>query len=207
MPHQPPNPTTGNRIVEATLTLIDESGLGGATMSKIAETAGVSRQTLYNHYPNADSIVAEAIRQHNLLAIGLLERTMTVVHVPEERLEHLVRHVVSLAADHSRHVSALQRGLPAELRPTLDDYNEAIAGHLRAILRDGKRTGVFRNDLTPSIDAHLTQRLLDGLADLAAQRPHKAAHIAETGIRTIRAAVGQRQRRHRPATRDGTTTP
>jgi len=181
----------GDRIIEAALTLIAEQGLGGVTMSGIAETAGVARQTLYNHYPDIDSIVAEAISRHNRESIDLLEASLRVVDLPEDKLEQLVRHVVSIGA-HAHHAPGFQHGLSAEARATLGAYDEALDRRIREVLTDGQRTGVFRADLTPGVDAILIRHVLNGLLDLAAGAPDQAATLATTGTRTLLAAVAGR---------------
>ncbi|MDF1735930.1 MAG: TetR/AcrR family transcriptional regulator [Minwuia sp.] len=51
--------TTRDRILEATLNLLQAGGGGGVRMSDIASTVGISRQALYLHFPNrADLLVA-----------------------------------------------------------------------------------------------------------------------------------------------------
>ena len=101
-----------DRIIEAALSLIAQQGLGGVTMSGIADTAGVARQTLYNHYPDIDSIVAEAISRHNRESIDLLEASQRVVDLPEDKLEQLVRHVVSIGPMPTMLVASISGYLP-----------------------------------------------------------------------------------------------
>ena len=177
-----------DRIMEAALGMIAEQGLGGVTMLGIAEAAGVARQTLYNYYPDIDSIVAEAIGRHNRESIALMELALSVVDRSEDKLEQLVRHVVSLGA-HTHHAQGFQHGLSADTRATLGDYDESMIGHLRQIIEDGQRSGVFRGDLVPDIDAVLIHHMLNGLLAVSARAPDQAAHTASTGTRTILAAI------------------
>jgi len=168
--------------------LIAEQGLGGVTMLAIAEAAKVARQTLYNYYPDIDSIIAEAIRRHNRESIELLEASLRVVDRPEDKLEQLVRHVVSIGA-HARHTQGFQHGLSAETRATLGAYDEVINERIREVLEEGRASGVFRSDLSPDVDALLIQHMLNGLLELGARAPEEAAQTARTGTRTILAAV------------------
>ncbi|HEU4894721.1 MAG TPA: helix-turn-helix domain-containing protein, partial [Acidimicrobiia bacterium] len=46
-------------IQEAAVRLISERGMPNVAMSAVAEEAGVSRQTVYNHYPDLESIVID----------------------------------------------------------------------------------------------------------------------------------------------------
>lgn len=177
-----------DRIIEAALNLIARDGLGTVTMMKIAETAGVARQTLYNHYPDVDSIVVEAISRHNRESIQLLEASLRVVDKPDEKLEQLVRHMVSLGA-HADHASGIEQGLSANARETLGEYDAELDRQIRCILETGLQEGVFRSDLDIDIDAALIRHVLTGLTYLGAGSPTWAARLAATGTRTILAAV------------------
>lgn len=180
--------TINDRIIHATLTLISEHGLGAVTMSRVADTAGVARQTLYNHYDDIDSIVSAAIDQHNRESINLLEAALQLAESPADKIEQMVRHFV-MVGSHARHTFAFGTGLSVDARMTLDTYNDAVERHIRDILDDGRRSGDFRPDLTPEIDTILTRSLLEGLYELAADTPEQASRIVTTGTRTILAAL------------------
>lgn len=49
-------------IAEAAIRIISRYGMRKTTMGDLAEAAGVSRQTLYNTYPNKEEVVRAAIR-------------------------------------------------------------------------------------------------------------------------------------------------
>ncbi|MFV1972012.1 MAG: TetR/AcrR family transcriptional regulator [Acidimicrobiia bacterium] len=180
--------TTDDRIIHATLTLISERGFGGVTMSLVAEAAGVARQTLYNHYGDVDSIVAGAIDRHNRESVDLLNAALQVAESPTDKIEQMVRHFV-MVGTHAHNAIDLGSGLSPDVRATLDSYNEAVEGHIRSILEDGRQCGDFRSDLTPEIDTILTRSLLDGISELAANTPDQAARIVTAGTRTVLAAL------------------
>lgn len=177
-----------DRIIDAALNLIARDGLGAVTMMRIAETAGVARQTLYNHYPDVDSIVVEAISRHNRESIHLLDISLSVVDRPEGKLEQLVRHMVSIGA-HAHHTSGIEHGLSAGAREMLSEFDDELHRRIRDILEAGRRTGAFRKDLDPAIDAVLIRHILTGLTYQAASAPDTAAELAATGTRTVLAAV------------------
>ena len=51
------------RILDAALALIEERGVDGATTVAIAERAGLSVGSLYQYFPNVDSIILELARR------------------------------------------------------------------------------------------------------------------------------------------------
>ncbi len=183
--------STDERIIHAALTLIARGGLGSVTMRGIAETAGIARQTLYNYYPDVDSIVAAALRRHNEESIQLLESSLRTVDDPSGKLEQLVRHVVSIGT-HAHHTPGIEHGLSPQARATLEEYQVALDKSIRRILEDGQQSGVFRSDLSLDLDTALVRHMLDGLSEQAARTPDSAAAIASGGIRTISAALAQR---------------
>jgi AcrR family transcriptional regulator len=183
--------STDDRIIRAALALISRDGLGGVTMRGVAETAGIARQTLYNHYPDVDTIVAEAIRRHNRESIQLLESSLRVVDEPAAKVEQLVRHVVAVGS-HAHHAPGIGHALSADARAIVHEYNEALDRSIREILEQGQRAGVLRDDLSLDLDTALVRHMLHGLAEQSAQTPDRAAAIATAGTRTVRAALTSR---------------
>jgi AcrR family transcriptional regulator len=47
-------------VLEATRALLSEGGLGAATVDAIAERSGVSKATIYKHWPSRTAVAAEA---------------------------------------------------------------------------------------------------------------------------------------------------
>ncbi len=176
------------RIVEAALGLIVERGLGGVTMTAVAEAAGVSRQTVYNHFEDVDGIVGEAITTHQADSIGALEALLSTVDSPAGRIEHLVRHTAALAA-HGHRAPGMQYGLSPGVQEVLDRHTAEVRSLIAGILRDGIERGEFRPDLDPAADAVLIQRVLEGVGDLVADDPNGIAGIVERSTRTVLAAV------------------
>jgi AcrR family transcriptional regulator len=188
--HSPPDstPPIDDRIVHASLTLINEHGLSGVTMSQIAETAGVARQTLYNRYGDIESIVAATIERHHRESIDLLGITIGIAESPTDKLEQMVRHFAAMGA-HSQHSLELRGALAEELRASLDAYQNVVEGHIMTIIADGQETGAFRSNLSPEFDSKLLRSLLEGVSGIATHSPDQAAEIATAGTRTIISAL------------------
>lgn len=183
--------SAGDRIIEATLELIARDGLGGITMTAIADAAGVSRQTLYNHYADVDGILVDALARHNAESLRLLESALAVVEDAEGKLAQLVRHMVMVGA-HAQHAPGLEHSLSERARQPLRDHDASVDATIREILTQGQADGSFRADLDLEVDAALVRSLLAGLADQAARSPEAAATLAAVGSRTLLAAVGAR---------------
>ena len=64
---------TRSVILRAALDEIEDHGLLAARMGKIAKRAGVSRPTLYSHFPQKEDFLVEAERRSRVRARELLE--------------------------------------------------------------------------------------------------------------------------------------
>ena len=116
--------TTRDRIIEAALGLVAERGLGAVTMIDIARTAAVARATLYNHYPDVASILADAAEHHNDQAITGLRQSLAVVASPTETIEQLVRYIATISAH--GHTLATHHGFPPDLRHRLSAFDDEL---------------------------------------------------------------------------------
>lgn len=180
---------TRQRIVQATLELMADHGMSGVTMSAVAESAGVARQTLYNHFPNVDTIVAEALAAHQTGTADELRVMLATYAEPADQLAHLVRHVAASAAQHAP-LPMFRDGLSADVRATLDEHDVALRAVVADVLQAGAAAGTFRPDLDPDRDAHLIHAMLDGVSTMAAAEPDATADIIAAATPTLLAAVG-----------------
>ena len=175
------------RIIEATLTLVAEQGLSGITMVAVAKAAGVARATLYNHYPDIPSILADAAELHNQHAIEGLRRALAVVADPRDAVEQLVRHIAAISTH--GHALTTHQSFPPELRGQLDAFNTELEERIRDILADGIATGAFRSDLDPDITTALLRHALVGVSDVVAAAPERASSVAGHAVSTLLAAI------------------
>ncbi len=180
--------STTDRIIVAVLTLIDERGLSGVTMIDIARTAGVARQTVYNHYPDIDSIIAAAINRHNEEGISQLREAVAIVDNPTAKIQQLTRHIAQISTRRN-HTIDVDRSLAPVHRSAVDIYNQAIEQLIADVITEGRQDGSFRADLDPQIDAVLVRQVLTGLSVLVNATPDRAAAITTTTNRTILAAL------------------
>jgi AcrR family transcriptional regulator len=179
---------TEERIIGAAIGLIGQDGLGGVRMSAVAKAAGVSRQTLYNHFPDVDSILTAAIHHHNQEAGAMLTAALAITDSPAGKLDQLVRHVVMLGS-HGHGSQRITDGLSADSRAGLAAHEQEMNSQIAAILDEGKRTGAFRADLTSDVDVLVVAAMLDGIMDATSRAPDEAALVAQAGLRTLLRAV------------------
>lgn len=71
-------------VLEAATTLFLRSGYGGTSMDEIAETAGVSKRTLYNNYAHKEELFREVVMTATALAEEFSERAVIELAHPED---------------------------------------------------------------------------------------------------------------------------
>jgi AcrR family transcriptional regulator len=159
-------------------------------MVEVARTAGVARATLYNHYSDVPSILADATTRHNEQAISGLRQTLAVAGSPTDTIEQIVRYVAAI----SRHGHTLdaRHGLPPELREQLTTFDDELESQIRIALENGTATGEFRSDLHREAGPTLVRHMLHGVSELVAAAPDRAPEFVHDTTRTILAAVTDR---------------
>ena len=60
---RPRDSSADRRILDATIELVGELGVAGASMSAIAERAGVGKPTIYIRWPNRQAVIAAALAE------------------------------------------------------------------------------------------------------------------------------------------------
>lgn len=179
--------STRQRIIDAALTLVAEHGLAGVTMVSVADTAGVARATLYNHYSDVASILADAATAHHHHAIDGLRRALAVVSTPTQAMQQLVRYIATISTH--GHTLATHHGFPPELRDQLAAFDTELEQQLQHILTSGITAGDFRPDLDVTTTATLLRHALAGVSELVAATPDRAAHTADEAASTFLAAI------------------
>lgn len=179
--------TTQDRIIEATFKLIELHGLSSVTMVDVARSAGIARATLYNHYADVPSILADAADRHNEQAIAGLHQHLAVAGSPEETIDQLVRYVAAISTH--GHTLTTHHGLPPALHDQLAAFDLELERRIREALDDGRHTGEFRSSLDPVTTTRLIRHMLNGVSDLVGETPDEAARIASDATKTILAAI------------------
>src|ERR1700727_3684172 len=77
---------TEERILTAGLALIGRRGVRRLGMREIAETAGVSRGTLYRYFPSKDHVLAAAAEYDGRRFSDGLGEGLAAASTPEERV-------------------------------------------------------------------------------------------------------------------------
>jgi TetR/AcrR family transcriptional regulator, regulator of autoinduction and epiphytic fitness len=121
-------------------------GFEGSSVDRIAALAGVSKRTVYNHFPSKDELFAETIMQLFHSSAGLMEFAYSRERGLREQLEEMLAMKLRSMADPGfiglarvaigEAIHAPERALPVFAR--LGEREEGVAAWVRAAQADGR---------------------------------------------------------------------
>jgi TetR/AcrR family fatty acid metabolism transcriptional regulator len=152
------------RILDAAIEVIAESGYFRARVTDIAARAGVADGTIYLYFQNKEQVLMAAIDSAFAAFLKRAREELARTHEPRERLRRLAQlHLEALGANRS-----LAIVFQTELRQSAKFLAQFSHHHLieyfdliRAEVREGQRAGVFRLELSDKIVANCFFGALD----------------------------------------------
>ncbi len=140
-----------------------EAGFDAVSLADIASTAGVGRTSVYNHFPDKESLLIGFIEHETASFLRDLRAALDVVDDPQEKLRVYVREQINLKR--SYHLAPGPDLRSVVSRPTLNRLREHVAqveDVLRSILAEGIASGTLpQQDLeavVPLINSCLAAR-------------------------------------------------
>jgi tRNA-Thr(GGU) m(6)t(6)A37 methyltransferase TsaA len=154
-------------IRQAAVEELGDKGYGAFTIESVAARAGVSKSTIYRHWPDKLALITDSFEIFHEQSVPATDDDP-----PRLRVTRLVRHVAEIIADSifSRCIPALVEGAERDqrLREFHHHYNTTRRHELTAAITDGVANGSFPAHLDPELAALqllgpiFYHRLLDG---------------------------------------------
>ncbi|WP_434594093.1 TetR/AcrR family transcriptional regulator [Streptomyces sp. A5-4] len=135
-------------ILDATWALVAERGLLSATMSQIAERAGIGRATLYKYFPDVEAIL---IAYHDRHVAGHLEHLAELQDQPGgpgERLEAVLERYALICHHRERHGTE-ELGALLHRGEHVAHIQKQLIDLFRDLLTEVAASGGLRDDVTP----------------------------------------------------------
>lgn len=117
-------------LVEAALSLIEEKGPTGFTLSEAAKRAGVTPAAVYRHFEGREDLIAEAARQGYEIFADLLEYAWEKGDVSDlARFESVGRAYLAFARRYPGHyVAMFESGIHVNRSPLLAEVSARAMG-------------------------------------------------------------------------------
>lgn len=172
------------RIVQAALVVIHREGLTGVSMSKVAAEAGVTRQTVYNYFPDPESIVARAIEDHTAAVEQQLLDSMRQATGSFGQLKAVTDQLIANTTPEHANLD-LESGLSAEIRPRIAAHRDTVRMAVEQAIASGIESGDFDNGLEPRVVAALVLGIAHGAASAAAEHPDRKPFLRDAAARAV----------------------
>ena len=144
-------------ILEVAGTVLAEKGYRDASMDEIAARAGVSKGTLYQHFPTKDDLFVALIDQSLVLFEQIVQQASVAPEPAQSKLDRIL---------HAVHVE--QHGVRTQLHRLLESNDdlrrrkqehkgklrvriEQATGQIGRILEEGKAAGAFDTTLSTEL--------------------------------------------------------
>ncbi len=180
-------------ILRAANDAFAEKGLAGARVDEIAAAAGITKATLYHHFPTKHDLFTEVLARA-YRGVRDAERALDLEGLPPaEALAALVRATFDHDNAHPDFVRLvldenLHRGAHIARMPDRDSLNRPALDLLRGILSAGEAAGVFR----PGLDALELHYVVSALCFFSVSNRH-TFHALFAGTPEHAAAVARRR--------------
>jgi AcrR family transcriptional regulator len=158
---------TAERIALVAAHIIDQNGIAALSMARLADEAGVSRQTLYQYFPDVDAVL-EGIAAVGATGVDELALAVEATADPYQALHVFVTAILEAAAAGHPSPMALLAAVPASSREVIRGHEEAVEGIVIGLIRRGQANGRIRPGVEPELDGKLIYRATLAVHDLAA---------------------------------------
>lgn len=153
---------TRTRIIEESASLFMKQGVKGITMNEIAQSMGISKRTLYEHFANKEELLAgcmdfwhqDSCRTYdNIKESGL--NPMEVIH------QQFRQAVIALGQVHPNLISDIRKYHPGIWKKQFQQMQEQRHSFTIEFLEQGKKLGFFRSDINNEIASRLLYAQVD----------------------------------------------
>lgn len=181
------------RNVEAILDAAEEllQSQGQANISAVAAQAGVSRVTVYAHFPNWEALLEAAVERAVRRTMAALGAVRPEEGPPVEALDRMLAATWQHLARYGAMAAAVAELLPPE---AVTRTHQAAHRTIGALVERGQADGSFRADLPASWLVTASIALVHACSDgvRAGQiSEHDAARILSTSIRDLFIGTGR----------------
>jgi AcrR family transcriptional regulator len=155
------------RIIDATIALVEERGMTEVSMTAIADRAKLSRQTVYNNFPNVEAAVCAFMIDEIDGMVEQIDSRLAEMGDPATQLREFVRMAMQRFAIHDVAMS-LRMAMSPEAEAVIASHLTQAQRVLGRIIDEGVEAGEFRTHMTSEATAETLFHMIGGLAPAVA---------------------------------------
>lgn len=177
------------RIISSSSKLFFDRGFSKVSMDEIASGLGISKKTLYQHFPSKEALLYQVVTDMMAENGSIIESIVNDQKMDfHQKLSLLMNHLSGVISRLYRPFGDdLRRNAP-EMWEEVDRFRtKKILLNFRKLLESGIRQGVFRKDVDPQLMTMVFSTLIQNLIDpkLFSQIPFTAAQVFETIVEVV----------------------
>lgn len=141
-------------ILEAARAVFTLHGYEAASISEIAQRAGIVEGSIYRYFKNKRDLLTKVIEQWYGTMISEDEASLATIHGAWNRLRHVIWHHLKSIREEpglSRLVFSEFRPNPSYRQTTIFALNRRYTARVTDIIRAGMQSGEFRSDVSPAL--------------------------------------------------------
>lgn len=173
------------RILDSAVSVFAEKGFHAARIADIAERAGVADGTVYLYFKNKDEILMTAINTAFDAFIARARAALAQISSPADQLRRLARMHLDVLGSNKNLAVVFQMELRQSARflaPFSQQHMFEYLGLVRAAIREGQASGLFRKGLNEKIAANCFFGALDEMVTswVLAKKEYPLASTADS---------------------------
>jgi AcrR family transcriptional regulator len=134
-------------VVTAAAALVARHGMRGVTMSRIAETAGIGRATLYKYFPDVETILVAWHEERVSAHLEQLQEARRRGGSPLEQLRRVLETFASMTHRWGRHGSSAQIVSVLHQGDTVTHAEQAVRAMVGELVAAAVGDGTLRDDV------------------------------------------------------------
>ncbi len=177
------------RILETAQRRFFREGYARVTMDELARELGMSKKTLYQHFPTKAALAAAVMERFRA------QMAENLGHIFENRTLSLPERLARAFAEAARHLRQLEKPFLEDLARFLPDVwaeterfrAETIARFLGGVLREGQAAGFIRTDMSVDVMLRSFQAVAERLVTPTAliELPYSLPEMIHLMIRLL----------------------
>ncbi len=139
-------PTTRERIRSEAATLFSRNGFNGTSMAELAHAVGITKSSLYHHFPSKQALLSEIIELTVARVTPLVQEVADMDLPATERLSRaIILHTVEAIRDQDAIACFIEEGryLAPDFMATHVANRDAYEQVFRRMIEDGIASGEF----------------------------------------------------------------
>jgi len=167
-------------------------GFAGTSIGLLADSAGIARTTVYEYFPNKESVLAALIEERLPPIIDSLLNELPDSG-PADRLAEMLRRAFEFVAHNPVETTLLfrvSRELPKLERDTAWSVFDPVRKEIGRLCKEGIESGEFPDGDPTSLGTIVGDHLVGGIDEISARGSDTATSVAASRIAFLRHGLG-----------------